>query len=251
VNSRIPKLPRKERDIFIVCLVFLLGFLLVTLFRISFHSIDTSINLWIPLIQSSALTLFAKAIAVIFDTTSLVIFSLVISGILFLKHYKPQGLLLLAAMGGDGLIVSVLKTLEHVARPANGIFSDTGFSYPSGHSAGCIVFGGVLAYFAWQHWQSTRSRALIGAGTVLVAGVVGFDRVYLNVHWLSDVLGGWLFGAFWLLSALLVFRLLQVTGVFESERFGLAGNWLYVAAVVVSVFVVVLTMFGNYFSLWH
>jgi FtsH-binding integral membrane protein len=68
---------------------------------------------------------------------------------------------------------------------------------------------------------------------------------------LSDVLGGWLFGAFWLLSALLVFRLLQVTGVFESKRFGLAGNWLYVAAVVVSVFVVVLTMFGNYFSLWH
>lgn len=143
MNSRIPKLPRKERGIFIVCLVFLLGFLLVTLFRISFHSIDTSINLWIPSIQSSALTLFAKAIAVIFDTTSLVIFSLVISGILFLKHYKPQGLLLLAAMGGDGLIVSVLKTLEHVARPANGIFSDTGFSYPSGHSACCIVFGGV------------------------------------------------------------------------------------------------------------
>jgi hypothetical protein len=68
----------------------------------------------------------------------------------------------------------------------------------------------------------------------------------LNVHWFSDVLGGWLFGAFWLLSAVLVFRLLQVNGTFESGRFGLVANWLYVAAVVVSVFVVVFSMFGNY-----
>jgi undecaprenyl-diphosphatase len=194
------------------------------------------------------LTSFAQGVAVIFDTTSLVIFSLVISGILFLKNYKAQGLLLLGAMGGDALIVSILKTIEHVARPANGIFFDTGFSYPSGHSAGCVVFGGVLVYFAWRHWQSTRSRALVGVGLGAVVGVVGFDRVYLNVHWLSDVFGGWLFGAFWLSCAILVFRLLQVTGRFESERFGLVANWLYVAAVVVSVFVVVLSMFGNYFG---
>ena len=83
-----------------------------------------------------------------------------------------------------------------------------------------------------------------------VVGVVGFDRLYLNVHWFSDVLGGWLLGAFWLLSALLVFRRLYVDGRFGSERFGRVANWLYVAAVVVSVFVVVLTMFGSYFGLW-
>jgi membrane-associated phospholipid phosphatase len=251
VINKILKLPLRERELLIVCLTFFLSFLLVTVSRPSFHSIDNTVNLWIPSIQSSPLTLFAKGIAVIFDTTSLVIFSLVISGVLFLKHYKPYGLLLLAAMGGDGLIVSILKTLEHVTRPTNGIFSDTGFSYPSGHSAGCIVFGGILAYFAWKNWQSTRSKALIGVGTVAVVGVVGFDRVYLNVHWFSDVLGGWLFGAFWLLSAVLVFRLLQGTGVFDSERFSLVANWLYLAAVVVSVFVVVLTMFGIQFGLWY
>jgi membrane-associated phospholipid phosphatase len=246
VKSRILKLPQREHRLFIVCLVFLFGFLFITTFRTSFHSIDTSVNLWIPSIQSSDLTFFAKEIAVVFDTTSLVIFSLVISGILFLKHHKPHGLLLLVAMGGDGLIVSILKSLEHVARPTNGIFYNTGFSYPSGHSAGCTVFGGLLAYFAWRHWQNTRSKALIGVSMGGVVGVVGFDRVYLNVHWFSDVLGGWLFGAFWLLSAVLVFRLLQVNGTFESGRFGLVANWLYVAAVVVSVFVVVFSMFGNY-----
>ena len=223
-----------------------MGFLLVTVFRTSFHSIDVAVNLWIPSIQSGAGTFFALAVALIFDTTSLVILSLVIAGILFWKNYKPQGLLLLVAMGGDALIVAVIKAVEHVARPTNRILFDTGFSFPSGHSAGCIVFVGVLAYFAWRHWQSTRSRALIGGGLGAVVGIVGFDRVYLNVHWLSDVLGGWLFGAFWLSLVILVFRYLQSAGRFEGERFGLVADWVYVGAVVVSVFVVLLSMFGNF-----
>jgi undecaprenyl-diphosphatase len=212
--------PPLKKGLIILCSVFLLVFLLVTIFRTSFRPIDVAVNLWIPSIQSDALTFLAEGVALIFDTTSLVIFSLVISGVLFLKHYKAQGLLLLAAMGGDALIVSSLKTLEHVARPTNNILFDTGFSYPSGHSAGCVVFVGVLAYFAWRHWHSMRSRILIGAGMGVIVGSVGFDRVYLNVHWLSDIFGGWLFGAFWLLIAVLVFRELQVRGKFDSERFG-------------------------------
>jgi membrane-associated phospholipid phosphatase len=248
MNNSNPKRSKTERTLLSVCFVFLLGFLLVTLFRTSFHSVDVSINLWIPSIQSSSLTFLAKEVALIFDTTSLVIISLAISGALFLKNYKAQGLLLLSAMGGDALIVTAIKTLYHVARPTNGIMSDSGFSYPSGHSAGCIVFGGVLAYFAWRHWQSTRSRALIGVGMGVVVGVVGFDRVYLNVHWLSDVLGGWQFGAFWLVVVVLVFRQLQMANTLELERFGLVAKLLYVGAVVVAVFVVLYGLFGNFLS---
>jgi membrane-associated phospholipid phosphatase len=248
VNNTDLKLSKTERSLFIVCLVFLSGFLLVTLFRTSFHSVDVAVNLWIPSIQSSTLTFFAEGVAVIFDTTSLAIISLVISGVLFLKNYKTQGLLLLGAMGGDALIVSAIKALDHIARPTNGIVLDTSFSYPSGHSAGCIVFGGVIAYFAWRHWQSTRSRALIGVGMGVVVGVVGFDRLYLNVHWLSDVFGGWLFGAFWLVFVILVFRQLKLAGKFESERFGFVAKLLYAVAVVVSVFVVLYGLFGNFSS---
>jgi undecaprenyl-diphosphatase len=244
-NSKL-YLSKTERPLFVACLTFLLGFLLVTLFRTSFHSIDSTVNLLIPSIKSNTLTFIAEGIAIIFDTTSLVVFSLIISGVLFFKNYKAQGLLLLGAMGGDALIVSILKALEHVVRPTNNILFDNGFSYPSGHSAGCIVFGGLLAYFAWRHWQSMHSRVLIGVGLGAVAGVVGFDRVYLNVHWLSDVFGGWLFGAFWLLLVILVFRQLQVSVKVDSERFGVVANGLYVLAVVVAVFVVLFSLFGNF-----
>jgi membrane-associated phospholipid phosphatase len=234
--------------LFIACLVALLGFLLVTFFRANFYSFDVGFNLWVPSIQSNSLTFFAQGVALIFDAISLVIISLVISCVFFFKNYKAPGLLLLGAMGGDALIVSALKTLEHVARPTNGIYFDAGFSYPSGHSAGCIVFGGVLAYFAWRHWQSTRSRALIGAGMGAVVGVVGFDRLYLNVHWVSDVFGGWLFGAFLLSFAILVFRQLKLAGKLESDRFDLVANLLYLIAFVVAVFVVLYGLIYNSLS---
>jgi undecaprenyl-diphosphatase len=213
------------------------AFLLITIFRPRFHSIDVAVNLWTPTIQSLILTVFAKGIAVVFDTTSLVIISVVISGILFLKKRKLEGLFLLGAMGGDALIVSILKALDHVARPTNAIVANTSFSYPSGHSAGVVVFIGVLAYFAWRHWRSTRSRVAIGVSLGVLVGVVGFDRIYLNAHWLSDVFGGWLFGAFWLAFVILLFGWFERSICFESKRFNLIANWLYVVAVIVAFLV--------------
>jgi membrane-associated phospholipid phosphatase len=217
--------------------------LLVTLFRTSLHSVDVEVNHWIPTIQSGSLTVFAQGIALVFDTPSLAVLSLLISGVLFWKNHKPEGLLLLAALGGDALFVAALKALEHVARPTNNVVFDTGFSYPSGHSAGVVVFGGMLAYFAWRHWCSTRSRVLIGVGLGAVVGVVGFDRAYLSVHWLSDVLGGWLFGGFWLFFVIFVFEWLKRC-VSVSERFGWVWDVFYVVAFGVAVFLVLLGVFG-------
>lgn len=231
---------QKQRKLIIFCLVFLAGFLLVTFFRSSFFAVDITINHWIPTVQKSVLIFLAQGIALIFDTTSLVIISLIIAAGLFLKNYKAQGLLLLGAMGGDALLVSVIKALDHIARPINGIVLGTGFSYPSGHAAGSVVFLGILTYFALRHWHSQRSKVPVRAGMGVLVGVVGFDRLYLNVHWLSDVIGGWLFGAFWVLFAVLVFQRLEWAGKFKSKRFDLVANVLFVAAVGVSAVIIAL-----------
>jgi membrane-associated phospholipid phosphatase len=230
----------------LICLVFLAGFLLVTFFRGSFSVIDVNVNLWVPSIQSSLFTVVAEGIAIVFDTTILVVFSLILATFLFVKNYRAQSLLLLGAMGGDALIVSVVKSSVHVTRPLNGIMGDSGFSFPSGHSAGVIVFCGLLACFAWQHWKNARARASFVTSAAVITGVVGFDRLYLNVHWFSDVLGGLMFGIFWLSFSLLIFRLLQTAGKFQSERFRLIAKYLFVLAVVVAVVIVVAGLFGDY-----
>jgi undecaprenyl-diphosphatase len=223
-------------------LVFFISFLLLTSFKPSFHALDINVNLWASSIQSPFATILAEGIAFAFDTTSLVIISIVICAILFLKNRKPLGLLLLGAMGGEALLVAIIKNLDQVARPTNGLLPASGFSYPSGHSVAVVVFGGVLAYFAWRHWHSTRSRVGIGVGLGVLVGVVGFDRLYLNVHWLSDVFGGWLCGAFWLSFVLLVFGGLELAGTFRSERFGVVADWLFVASVAVAVLVIAMSL---------
>jgi len=226
-----------QRRTVLLCIAFFLAFLLLTLYRPSFHSLDAAVNLWIPSLQSGTWTFFAQAIAILFDTPGLVLLSIVISGALFLKNHKAESLLLLGAMGGDALIVSTIKVLGEVTRPTNAIAQGNGFAYPSGHSAGIVVFAGILAYFAWSHWQSTRSKVEIGVALGVLVGVVGFDRVYLNVHWFSDVWGGWLFGAFWLSFVILLFRWLECRGSFKEPRFSAWANWVFVVGVVVAVLV--------------
>jgi len=238
MQSNKAKLSGNQRILSAVCIVLFVCSLLLTLFRPSFFAVDVAVNLWIPSIQSGTASIFAEAIALIFDTTSIVLISLLISGALFLKNRKAQSLFLLGAMGGVALIVETIKIFNHVARPTNSILLDSGFSYPSGHSAGIVVFGGVLVYFAWRHYRNKRPRVLIGTGLVALVGVVGFDRLYLNVHWLSDVFGGLLFGVFWLSFVVLLFEQLEIAGKFQCERFDLVANLLYIAAVVVSVLVV-------------
>ena len=137
------------------------------------------------------------------------VLSLVIAGYLFLKNCRAEGLFLLGVMGGDALIISIVKNLVESPRPSNGLVFSSGFSFPSGHTAGSIVFCGTLAFFAWQHWKSVRARASIGTGVVTFSSAVGFSRVYLNVHWISDVIGASMLGVFWLSGAVLVFKLLQ------------------------------------------
>ncbi len=245
MNKKQTSFSRNQRAI-LVCIAFLAVFLLFTISRTIFHPIDVAINLWTPTIQTAPLNFMAAIIAAVFDTTSLVLIALVIAAYLFIRNYKAQSLLLLTAMGGDALIVSIIKNLDQVARPTNAISVGSGFSYPSGHSAGVIVFCGVLAYFAWLHWRSNRSRALVAVGFGVLASVVGFDRIYLNVHWLSDVFGGWLFGAFWLSFVIITFQRLETAGKLESDRFNLVAKLLFVVAVLVAVLIVLWGLIGNY-----
>jgi membrane-associated phospholipid phosphatase len=241
-------LPSKNRNALLATGVFFIAFIVFSIIRPSFNSIDSTVNLWTLTIHNSTSTLLASAVSILFDTTSLVAASLVIATFLFIKKQKAQSILLLAGIGGDALLVAIIKNIDQVARPTNQLLPGAGFSYPSGHSAGVIVFVGLVAYYAWLHWRSTRSKVVTLSGFGLIAVVVGFYRIYLNVHWLSDVVGGWLFGIFWLSFSIMIYQRLKAAGKFESDRFDLVANLLFVLGVLVAVSIVLLGWFFNYLN---
>jgi len=202
---------KKQRRLLLVSLLSLLGFLFVALYKNSFTTLDVSVSSWALSIQTSVFTPLAEIIDVTFDTITLLIITVSIAAVLFYRKYWKHSVLLMGAMSGDALIVALIKLSIQSVRPLEELLYDRGFSFPSGHTAGSVVFFGVLTYFAWSYWASSKVKILSGGLAVLVTALVGFDRIYLNVHWFSDVVGGYLVGVFWLTFSILMFHWLGQT----------------------------------------
>src|SRR3546814_2215562 len=96
-----------------------------------------------------------------------------------------------------------IKAVFHRVRPlhGHGFIIERGWSFPSGHAFGAMVFYGMLAYVLLRLLPPRFHRAVIAAA-VLLSGVIGISRVLLHVHYFSDVMAGYCAGAAWLVLCL-------------------------------------------------
>jgi undecaprenyl-diphosphatase len=115
-----------------------------------------------------------------------------------------RGRTLLAIMwaisqGGAIVISQTLKAIFARSRPdgADPLLFGNSLSFPSGHAVGAIVFCGVGAYILMRTIRSWRARVLLVTGAFAWALPMGFSRLYLGVHYFSDVVAGFLIGAAW------------------------------------------------------
>ena len=123
----------------------------------------------------------------------------VLASVLCLVARRPWWTVrLLAASGLGGLVVRGLKAAFARDRPLEAIVDASGWSFPSGHAFGAMVFYGFLVALVWRSTERRDVRAAAVAAGALVVGAVGLSRVALGVHFLSDVAGGWAAGAAWL-----------------------------------------------------
>ncbi len=126
---------------------------------------------------------------------------LAIAGLLILDGKKRWAGLVAAAMGGGVLIGVLLKALFDRPRPdlvPHGSQVATA-SFPSGHSMMAAVAYLTAAALLCRLYDSKRLQAYLITWAVLLTVAIGFSRVYLGVHWPTDVLGGWTLGAAWAL----------------------------------------------------
>jgi undecaprenyl-diphosphatase len=142
------------------------------------------------------------------STTVLTLVTAIAVGYLAVVSARPIAMLLAAAVISGSVGVSVLKAQFGRPRPGPA-FAELvapGLSFPSGHATlSAIVFLTVAALIA-----STRSRAIersyVLAMATLMALLVGVSRIALGVHWATDVVAGWAFGAAWALAWLMIAR---------------------------------------------
>ncbi|WP_227698569.1 phosphatase PAP2 family protein [Sphingomonas hengshuiensis] len=120
---------------------------------------------------------------------------------LALRRRMRSALLVLAAtiLGGCG--VTLIKALVGRARPdlVDRLMTEASNSFPSGHAANSAIVYLTLATLLFPVVREARMRAFVLGAALGLTLMIGVSRVYLGVHWPSDVLAGWAFGSAWAL----------------------------------------------------
>ncbi|PYI93537.1 MAG: hypothetical protein DMF03_00715 [Verrucomicrobia bacterium] len=127
------------------------------------------------------------------------------------KRWWPSLLTLVVAVPGGMLLNEMVKLLVHRHRPyVDGAFVDwSGYSFASGHTIGATLLYGQLALFILPLIKRRHRRALVIATTTVLILSVGFSRIALGAHYLTDVLAAIFFGSFWLMFCLITGRLIR------------------------------------------
>ncbi len=120
-----------------------------------------------------------------------------ISVFLYIRRSRMAALLGIT-MGGMAALDVALKLAFHRPRPV-AFFGPTpgSYSFPSGHAFGALCFYGVLAAILAARARGRGAQWCIWTGAVLLIGMIGFSRIYLGVHYPSDVIAGYCAGAVW------------------------------------------------------
>lgn len=191
------------------------GFLLLAFLMLSDEVIEKEIDLFDRLlmkvllsIQNPALDFVMKLITELGSWWFIALLSFFTVFILW-KRYKDKWSIffLLWTLGGGGVLNLILKNLFERDRPSGDtLIESEGFSFPSGHAMMSLIMYGFLIYLISRLGRMKTTIISSVVLLVLVIAGVSYSRVYLEVHFPSDVLSGLLAGAIWLLVSLMAFE---------------------------------------------
>lgn len=150
--------------------------------------------------RTDTLTSASRMVDHLGATAVLAVFSAAVAALVWSRTRQTRTLVLpVVAVAGSAALVEVVKTaVRRSAPPAGAMLAGAPrFAFPSGQatvSAACLL---TVAYVAWRVLPSWRAKVLAVTAAVSLSLLVGFVGLALGIHWLTDVLGGWVLGTLW------------------------------------------------------
>jgi membrane-associated phospholipid phosphatase len=158
---------------------------------------DRSVRAWVQPMRSGTLDPPMEMVSFLGEPGGLIALILIASAGLW-RASRRWALLLPMLMAGTGALQFAGKWAAARPRP-----NTAPWGFPSGHVLSLVVFFGILAFLLLTLTERRRRFRLLACGACgAVVGLVAVSRVYLDMHWLSDVLGGFTLGAAYLLAAI-------------------------------------------------
>jgi len=187
---------------------------------------DTEMHAWAATTRSQGATTFFVTLTII-GTPGVVAGIVIVAGVLLaLRKHLAWGVYVVTTTALGGLINLELKLYFARARPelAEALRRAHGYSFPSGHAMGSAVAFGALSYVAFRllHGWRTRATALAFAWS-LTAGIC-ISRVYLGVHWFSDVCAGLAAGLLWFAIATVAYETFRRIRRIRAQRLRVTGD---------------------------
>lgn len=172
------------------------------------HQVDSSVHGWARETRTDGSTTFFTIMTLIGTPVGLGVVIALISAALALKGRWRWAAYLVFTGGVGGLLNLWLKAAFERARPelAEALRGAHGYSFPSGHAMGSTIVFGALGYLAFRVFRTWRARAIAVAFTTSMVVAIAASRIYLGVHWISDIGAGISAGLVWLATTTVAYE---------------------------------------------
>lgn len=174
-------------------------------------SFDTRLGLFFYSRGSDFLTQLMIALTKLGNPLSVFVIVLIISLLILVikRDWKNSLWYALTVLIGAAGLNSLVKTLFHRVRPEfTHLIEQEGYSFPSGHAMGAVIYFGAFAYLIYYftpnktQTKSRKLKAILLTTTIIFSLIMGYTRLYLGVHFPSDILGGFSLGSAFLMIAI-------------------------------------------------